>query len=265
MADLLIIAAGNGSRMGGSLPKALVPITDEPNLTTTLKQIGSKFQNIFIATNITMKAAWEEYFSNLNAQYPTVAANVHNIPISSGRGDGHAVMQTISAINAPNITTRLEAEVAVVWGDVFFPNAEIIDELFADPLYGKSGVIPVVMEKSPYVTIKTDFNNMVTHAEFSKLGETNSMGYHDQSVFRFNTFKLTSALSALHAVLNKSGKYITPNGEMSLLHTFHYLYATGHPIHAMETKYPTLSFNTIEEVMSIQQEINDKWNRNQSS
>ena len=263
--DLLIIAAGNGSRMGGSLPKALVPITDEPNLTTTLKQIGNKFRKVFVATNSTIKSVWEEYFSNLRQTYPALAANVVNVPIMSGRGDGHAVMSTISAVNALHADFGLvESEIAVVWGDVFFPSAQIIDELFEQPLYGKSGIIPVVMEESPYVAIKTDFNNLVTHADFSKLGEINQVGYHDQSVFRFNTFKLMSALNAMHAVLNKGGKYITMNGEMSLLHSFHYLYSTGNGIHAMETQFPTMSFNTIEEVKAIQQEINEAWNKNQS-
>lgn len=263
MADLLIIAAGNGSRMGGSLPKALVPITDEPNLTTTLKQIGNKFNRVFVVTNITIKKVWEEYFSNLKQTYPSLAENVINIPITSGRGDGHAVMSAISSINSLN-TAPIATEIAVVWGDVFFPNEEIIDELFEHPLYGKSGIVPVVMEQNPYVTIKTDFNNVITHADFSKLGETNAVGYHDQSIFRFNTHRLMSALTTVHLVLNKGGKYITMNGEMSLLYSFNYLYATGNGMHAQETKFPTMSFNTIEEVKAIQQEINETWNRNQS-
>lgn len=249
-ADLYIIAAGRGSRMGGNVPKALVPITNEPNLTTTLKQIGGKFQNVCVVTNIEIQDQWDAYFENLDEE---LSKNVVNIPIHSGRGDGHAVLRALS-----ETSDYLNHEVVVVWGDVFFPHGEIIDELLSQPQNGV-GIIPAVMKDNPYVTLLADEKSRIISADFSKYGECHPTGFHDQSVFRFHRHALRNALRKLDGALWKNGKYITAGGELSLLYAFHYLYNRGSPATVYETKYPTLSFNTVEEVQQIQLEINEKW------
>lgn len=265
MHDLYIIAAGKGSRMGGSIPKALVPITDKPNLTTTLQQIGHKFFKVYVVTNEEAQGPWEEYFSELRDDFPELAENVVNLPIKSGRGDGHAVLAALQL--SMFYSWPLADDIVVAWGDVFFPDAAIIDELLEKSM--KVGVVPVVKEKDPYVTIKIIDDMTVTHAEFSKLGENNDEGYHDQSVFRFNRPTLGGCLDALNDILDRNGTYISPNGELSMLYVFHTIFnVEGGGIKAYETEYPTMSFNTVEEVAQIQQEIDQSWKnkfRNQSS
>jgi NDP-sugar pyrophosphorylase family protein len=261
--DLFIIAAGKGSRMGGSIPKALVPLVDGiPNLTTTLQQIGHKFHNVYVVTNEEVFSAWEDYFIELKLKYPELSNNVRNISISSGRGDGHAVMEGMREARS------MCDEIVVAWGDVFFPEEELIDELLSKQII--MGVVPTVFRADPYVALRLH-ENKILYANFSKHGEDTRDGYHDQSVFRFDRRSLRGALEIMHDVLNKNGKYITANGEMSLLHVFHYVANTSSEeipeIQAYETKYPTLSFNTVEEVAQIQKEINQKWKhkfRNQS-
>src|SRR5690242_3892914 len=93
--DLYIIAAGNGSRLKLGIPKALVPITDEPCLSSTLQQIGSKFRQVFIATNVRVSHQWQSYFMALEANYPELAELIINLPIESGLGDGHATLQAL--------------------------------------------------------------------------------------------------------------------------------------------------------------------------
>jgi choline kinase len=249
-ADLYIIAAGKGSRMGGNVPKALVPITDEPNLTTTLKQVGSKFSTVFVVTNVNIQDQWTTYFDQLD---PELSKNVVNVPIESGLGDGHAVLQALMATR-----DYIHHEIVIAWGDVFFPHGEIIDELLAQPQNGV-GIIPAVMKDNPYVTLLSDDKLRIISADFSKYGESHPTGFHDQSVFRFHRYTLGDALWDLHHALWKNGRYITPGGELSLLFAFHYLYNRRRPATVYETNYPTLSFNTVEEVKEIQQEINDKW------
>lgn len=295
MADLYIIAAGKGSRMGGSIPKALVPITDLPNLTTTLQQIGSKFTNVFVVTNTEIQTPWEEYFKNLEEQFPEIAKNVFNQPIYSGRGDGHAVMKALwesDPVYWPKERRPqdLSDDIVIAWGDVFFRDGRIIDELLAKPM--AIGMVPVVKEENPYVALELDIpfkqeyytintwgpgpaptthsqmgmehqehGYPIMFAKFSKFGEIEEgeVGYHDQSVFRFSREHLENTLDALDEVMDRNGKYISPNGELSLLYTFHYLANHQAPVHAYETQYPTMSFNTVEEVAQIQQEIHQKW------
>lgn len=275
-ADLYIIAAGKGSRMGGKVPKALVPITDEPNLATTLKQIGSKFKNVFIVTNNSIQLEWDKFFTLTE---PSLLKNVINLPIDSGLGDGHAVLEALEHPKMDNVDQC--TDIVICWGDVFFQHGEIIDEMMQQnermlpgaisigprrsaKLGSGSGMMPVVREDNPYVTILTNTEMRVLSADFSKYGESHPTGFHDQSIFRFDRHSLHIALNDLHKAYWKNGRYITQGGELSLLYTFHYFKNAGVPMKAYETIYPTLSFNTPEEVQHIQKEINSKW-QNQSS
>lgn len=259
--DLFIIAAGKGSRMGGTLPKALVPINDnEPNITTTLKQTSGKFNHTYIVVNELIMDAWKKYIEENVAS--GLLDKVSFVSIASGLGDGHAVLSALG------ITASTAAdEVVILWGDTFLQHSETIDEMLGKNLsvMSASGLIPAVMEQDPYVTLLVDNALKVVSADFSKYGEKHPSGWHDQSIFYFKREPLFSALLLLHAALWKNGRYMTPGGEMSMLFAFHYLYNTDEGAVVYETDYPTLSFNTPEEVASIQKEISEKWKTRQSS
>lgn len=259
-ADLYIIAAGKGSRMGGSLPKALVPIADgEPNITTTLKQAAGKFKNIFIVINEQVEEEWFDYFKKQSAD---LMSNVVPISITSGLGDGHAVLSAFSKVRHLQIPTISQSEdVVIVWGDAFIQYEDTFTEILSKNMWqmSSSGVIPVVREQNPYVTLLVDPSMKCRSADFSKYGESHPSGFHDQSLFRFKRESLINALVAMNCALWKNGRYMTPGNELSLLYAFHYLYNIGDAASVYETDYPTLSFNTPEEVAAIQQEISEKW------
>jgi bifunctional N-acetylglucosamine-1-phosphate-uridyltransferase/glucosamine-1-phosphate-acetyltransferase GlmU-like protein len=257
--DLFIIAAGKGSRMGGTLPKALVPINEnEPNITTTLKQTAGKFNHTYVVINELIIDAWEKYIAENTAS--GLLDNVSFVGIASGLGDGHAVLSALEATEATP-----SDEVVILWGDTFLQHSETIDEMLSKHLSAKSvsGLVPAVMESDPYVTLLVDGALKIASADFSKYGEKHPNGWHDQSIFYFKRAPLFSALLSLNAALWKNGRYITPGGELSMLFAFHYLYNNGEGAAVYETDYPTLSFNTPEEVASIQKEISEKWKTRQ--
>jgi NDP-sugar pyrophosphorylase family protein len=254
--DLYIIAAGNGSRINVNVPKALVPIVDEPCLTTTLQQIGRRFGRVFVVTNCLVSDKWQAYFDGLEANYPELAELAVNLPIRSGLGDGHATM--CGLLDAERKIGTVAQDVVIAWGDVFFPRAGIFDELLGVSLQG-SGLVPAVYKSEPYVSLLVDEKMRCMSADFSKYGEKHSTGFHDQSVFRFDASRLKKTLGDLHCALWKNGRYITPSGELSLLYSFHYLYNSNDPLYVYETSYPTVSFNTVEEVMDIQRAISEQW------
>lgn len=256
-ADLYIVAAGNGSRLQAHVPKALVPITDEPCLTTTLQQVGRKFRRVFVVTNVLICDQWQAYYRNLRSLYPELASLVVDLPIRSGLGDGHATLHGLIAAERSG-DPELAQEVVIAWGDVFWPQAEIADELLAEKPMG-SGLLPAVHEPNPYVTLLTNERMQCLSADFSRHGENHATGLHDQSVFRFTRPALKSSLTALHNSFWKNGRYITPGGELSLLYSFHQLYNSGAPAYVYQTHYPTLSFNTVEEVAAIQRQISHRW------
>jgi molybdopterin-guanine dinucleotide biosynthesis protein A len=257
IADLYVIAAGNGSRLNFALPKALVPIVDEPCLTTTLKQIGAKFRTVFVVTNVLAREQWYEYFRTLQADFPQLAKLVVNLPIRSGFGDGHATLQGLIAAEHAS-ASELTEEIVVTWGDVFFPHAEIADELLSQCLRGPA-LFPAVLEPKPYVALQVNDEMQCVAAHFSKYGEFQASGLHDQSVFRFVRSRLRSSLCDLHSALWKGARYMTPGGELSTLYSLHHFYNRGEPAYVYETRYPTMSFNTVEEVAGIQREINVRW------
>jgi bifunctional N-acetylglucosamine-1-phosphate-uridyltransferase/glucosamine-1-phosphate-acetyltransferase GlmU-like protein len=227
------------------IPKALIKITDEPCLTTTLRQIGKKFDQVFVVVNQMVKNIWNDYQKELELTEPDLLKNVEFVYISSGLGDGHATLQAIDATEAK--------DVIVMWGDVFLTDPRLIDELLK--IESPTGIIPVVHENNPYVTILVDDKMKCTSADFSKHGEKHPAGFHDQSVFKFNRDVLSKALHQLHCSLWKGNRYMTPTGELSLLYSFHHCYNTHWPLRVYETNYSTVSFNTLEEVAALQQKI----------
>lgn len=257
-ADLYIVAAGNGSRMNTEVPKALVRITGEPTLTTTLQQISCKFRKTFVITSVRAQTAWKEYFEHLQEVHPELAPHIVNLPIQSGLGDGHATMQGFLSAEQSG-DCELSQDVVVAWGDVFFTHEQIIDELLAIVPSG-SGLLPAIYERNPYVSLLVNDRMQCISADFSKFDENRHSGYHDQSVFRFSRRRVLASLRTLHDALWKGWRYMTPNGELSLLYSLHQLYNSGNPAYVYETRHPTLSFNTVDEVAAIQREISIRWN-----
>lgn len=258
--DLFIIAAGKGSRMGGNIPKALLAVGGEICLTATLKNIGDKFDNVYVVTNNSIQDIWEDYFKTIKNRLD-IYPNITNVPISSGLGDGHATLVALTNVYEWQNFYYLN-DVVVCWGDVYFPNPELIDELIENKS-SPTGVIPATKEDNPYVTLLVDGGMNCMSADFSKWGECHPNGFHDLSVFKFNGKLLYSKLNTLHDSFWKSGRYITPSGELSLLYTFHSFFndsneAAPAPLKVYESDYTTYSFNTPEEVFTIEEKIGYK-------
>jgi hypothetical protein len=216
------------------------------------------FRRVFIVVNVLVNDQWDVYARSLGV----LGKNVEILPITSGLGDGHAVLQALT--QTEHIRDGSTSDIVVCWGDVFIQHAEIVDELLSKSLNGLAGLIPAVQEQNPYVSLLVNPAMHCMAADFSKYGENHPTGFHDQSIFRFKRHILHAALEALHLCFWKNGRYITPGGELSLLHTFHYLYNTNDPLSVYTTDYPTRSFNTPSEVADIQKEISISWSHRQS-
>src|SRR3569833_1915839 len=117
--DLYIIAAGRGSRLGGTIPKALVRMLDEPCLTLNLRRIGLKFRRIFVVTNLLAEDHWVLYFESLLESDPNLAKLTVHLPIVSGLGDGHATLEGLTSAER-RFGEDLSNEVDIAWVDVVF-------------------------------------------------------------------------------------------------------------------------------------------------
>jgi NDP-sugar pyrophosphorylase family protein len=252
--DLYIIAAGKGSRLGGNIPKALVPIGGVPNLTRTLLAAKGKFQNTFIVANELIQDQWETWNAEMQMKYSDTLdyKSHHLVMIQSGLGDGHAALQGLQASSS---FTSVSEDTVICWGDAVF-TSDIFNELLAKKYRGEtSGFLPAQKEATPYVTLLVDDRMRCISADFSKYGENHPSGFHDQSIFRFKRKLIEEALSFLHFSFWKNGRYITPGGELSLLYAFHFLYNVGNPAQVYETEHPTQSFNTATELDMIRNQL----------
>jgi bifunctional N-acetylglucosamine-1-phosphate-uridyltransferase/glucosamine-1-phosphate-acetyltransferase GlmU-like protein len=250
---LYIIAAGLGTRMGSiSVPKALLPTRgNKPNVLNSIEQAYPYYDKIFVIGNELVHKVWDEFESSLPVAF---AEKVKVKTIKSGLGDGHAVL---TALN--DFTDESNSEyVSILWGDAYIPDEGIFKEITEyDCAYGNaSGVIPVVFEDNPYVTIM--MNNMmdVVGADFSKRGESHASGMHDQSLFKFRRKTLLDALVQMHCAYWKNGRYVTDSGELTFLYVLHYLFNSGQEATCYPTEYPVHGYNTKDEFDAIKVQTN---------
>jgi bifunctional N-acetylglucosamine-1-phosphate-uridyltransferase/glucosamine-1-phosphate-acetyltransferase GlmU-like protein len=242
--ELIVIAAGNGKRMGDiSVPKVLYPVNGVENLRRIVESaiVSQVIDSITLVIKDTSKNIFEEYL-----KINKYDINIKLVPIQSGLGDGHAILKALEFENDPAGTA------IVMWGDAYIQSSGIFNELYEKRTEAEI-IVPVVREKNPYVTILSDEHMNIYSADFSKLGETHAEGLHDQSVFSINKSTIYNILEQMHNVLWKNGRYITESKELNFLHAFHCLYNNGSPAKCYITEHPTRSFNSIDEVKQIEQ------------
>lgn len=244
MIDLIIVAAGDGKRMGAiTVPKVLYPVNGQPNLDRIIQHAKSSgvFNKINVIIKKTAQKQFEQHISENNLE------NIHLVPIDSGLGDGHALMSGLFQIEYNCSNKQI-----VIWGDAYLESDDIFKELSNIDSEDAAIMVPVVYENNPYVTILTNERFEIISADFSKLGETHNSGLHDQSVFLISKNIVADCLHNMHCAIWKNGRYITESKELNFLHLFHYLYNINEPAKCYITEYPTKSFNSIEEVINIE-------------
>lgn len=263
--DLMIVAAGNGTRMGDvTLPKILTKINGYPNLWNTLdkwRTVPGRGKTYIVVNNRNghlIEASIEAYFNQLedklvNSDFiKTERDQIKITTIESGRGDGHAVM--VAAHPLP-----LSKFFFVVWGDAYFTSwnifSDCIDEFRRNDEKGYIMYIPVVNEKNPYVTFIVDDKMECVAADFSKRGENHPSGFHDQCVFFCNRARICELLNVMHNAYFKNGRYVTDSGELTFLYLVHFLHNLHNPAKALVTDSPVLSYNTMGEVKEIEKSL----------
>jgi len=146
MLDILILAAGKGTRMCSDLPKVLHPIGGKAlvqHVADTARKVGGEQLLIIVghgAEKVEEKMAAPDVKFILQAQQ---------------LGTGHAVQQAL-----PNL--RNDATVLILYGDVPLTKAETLQKLIAKVSDSQMGLLTVNMQNpSGYGRIVRDANNNV--------------------------------------------------------------------------------------------------------
>ncbi len=241
--NLLIVAAGKGSRMGDvSVPKALADVGGKPNLINTIIKLYHNVDDIYVAVS---SVQYEQFQQCLKAYNWT--DSVRLIVIPSGLGSGHAVMHAMSRIKQID-----HKQLLITWGDVYFDSnalvKELTDQKTAEICDTSDLVIPCAFEQHPYLTISVD-------EDMSAKGvvlEPKTPGFHDQSVFLCtNTKAFYKILQSMHHALWNVDHYITANGEFGFLQIVPFMHNIEQPATIYETDNTLLGYNTQEELAKI--------------
>ncbi len=258
MFDILIVAAGNGTRMGeNSLPKILTPINGIPNIQHSIEKISKckEIGKIFIITNKRNRDIISKEVDKMIPYYGhDLIDAIFIIEIESGRGDGHAILEGYKLIEKKHKLTEM---IFIIWGDAYLTSNNIFVDCVTEyrktpkrPMY-----VPVINEKNPYVTFIVDKEMNSIAADFSKRGENHLTGFHDQCVFLCDTKKIIGGLNALNSSYLKNGRYITESGELTFLYLIHYFYNINTLVKAFITDSPVLSFNTLSDVIELEKRL----------
>lgn len=128
--DILILAAGKGTRMRSDLPKVLHPIGGKPlvqHVVDTARKVGG--QQILIIVGHGAEKVQERM----------VADDVKFVLQAEQLGTGHAVQQAL-----PHL--RNDATVLILYGDVPLTHAETLEKLIASVTDKQMGLLTVNME-----------------------------------------------------------------------------------------------------------------------
>lgn len=167
MLDILVLAAGKGTRMRSDLPKVLHPIGGRPlvqHVVDTARKVGGE-QILIIVGHGAEKV-----------EQQMAAADVKFVLQAEQLGTGHAVQQALPQL-------RANATVLILYGDVPLTRAETLQKLIAGVNDQQMGLLTVNMQDpSGYGRIVRDADAKVTaivehkdaSAEQLKIGEINT-------------------------------------------------------------------------------------------
>src|SRR5690606_2477779 len=129
MLDILVLAAGKGTRMRSDLPKVLHPIGGKPlvkHVLETARQVGGDRIMVIVGHGAEL------------VEERMAASDVSFVLQAQQLGTGHAVQQALSQL-------RDDATVLILYGDVPLTRAETLKKLIAGVSGSQMGLLTVNM------------------------------------------------------------------------------------------------------------------------
>jgi len=233
--DFCIIVGGINKRMNIDYPKSLVVVNNEEILLKIINNIKEYANNIYICGNNYYKMKFEDFNNkyNFNDNIKFLYFNSLDDKLSYPKGNGETIYQLLN--NKYNLTSKF----FILWGDIFFTNNKIIEEMYNYDLQYESDIlIPVIKEYDPYAYLILNDNNKVLKMEYKKIKQIES-GYHDQCIFLCNKDAINKKF---HNILNYMDK-----DEINFLDIISYL----HNVNYFQTNYEMKSFNDKDDLNKI--------------
>lgn len=201
----IILSAGKQTRFDSQLPKALMKYnTGDTVLDINIKTMSKFCDVIYIIIN---KENDNSLYTLIKEKYD----NVNLLSITSGLGDGHAVLKSLESIKY-----KIGDKVYLIWGDSIQDDERLF--VATENAYNNMFTLPLRYEKEPYVQFIVEYG-LVRKVKFKKYEETVGEGYHDYSLFLFNPSIMRDVLERHHNNYWKEEEqtYISRNNELVFL------------------------------------------------
>ncbi|MEC8881963.1 MAG: bifunctional UDP-N-acetylglucosamine diphosphorylase/glucosamine-1-phosphate N-acetyltransferase GlmU [Pseudomonadota bacterium] len=183
---VVILAAGKGSRMLGSIPKALQPVCGK----TILQRILDGIQSAGITESVLVinPASRKEFINTLNQIGHT---NCQLVEQNEAKGTAHALMQTLDVLEKDNTI--------VVLGDTPF----ISPDIYAQALNGLQGARLI----STHIKNPTGMGRVIRGKDnkLEKIIEQKDLSKDSEHICEINTGIMAIKTDLLHTHLNKIG------------------------------------------------------------
>jgi bifunctional N-acetylglucosamine-1-phosphate-uridyltransferase/glucosamine-1-phosphate-acetyltransferase GlmU-like protein len=237
--SLIIPAAGSGTRMGGTIPKALVPVNGMTLVefaTLTLMPLCREIIMLVSPSTLDLFKGGLPKIQNIDVQYV-----VQEIP----RGTAEAVQIGLNYADSDFSV--------IMWADhigAHFFSPSVLQEFWCSDTWDV--VVPVLYREDPYVYFDIDEDGSVVGFNETRMGATKqAFGWSDCGVFLVRNTVIRSALQRLATVAE---------AEVNFLALFPLLNKMGLRVTTkiVDDHRLTLGANSFEELTMVLNEFGDK-------
>lgn len=186
--DLVIAAAGKGSRLGVNSPKPLFEINNKPLLQIVIEKFNINLNKIIIVVSNENKELFEKFLKNLMSK-----ENYQNFKFQVVVQ--HKLNGTFGAVEA-GLKFLDEDYVFVAWGDHVGISENMVKRMVDNVKKHKESslILPTVLRSNPYINFKRYDNKIVEVQEIKKLKRKITFGENDCGCFLLDKESLISSI-----------------------------------------------------------------------
>ena len=187
--DLIIAAAGKGSRLGVNVPKPLFEINNKPLLQIVIEKFKINLNKIIIVVSDQTKDIFELF---LREKMSTKILQQFKFEVAvQQKLDG-----TFGAVKS-GLKFVEENKVFVAWGDHVGISENMVNRMVdnAEKHQEYSLILPTVLRSNPYINFKRHDNKIVEFQEIKKLGRKITIGENDCGCFLLDKQSLISCIN----------------------------------------------------------------------
>ena len=183
MFSVVIPAAGSGTRMDQSLPKALTPFNGSTFLEWQIKKFENISDQIYVIVAESQYQLFKSHRDLNNLNYNIIIQN-------DGKGSFFAIKSVISQIKSKFLL--------ICWVDQIGLSRSIILQTITQFLITDcAALVPLIYQKEPYVKAIIGQDAKLTSWEYRREGDLPKEGYTDLGFFAFQTASLKKCIESI--------------------------------------------------------------------